>query len=64
MCVCVRACVHTSVCARVGRLVVVARGLYLARHLFTLFIYNYNCTIIGLELDVVLEEKLHGHALS
>ena len=45
----------------VSRLVVMARRMYLARHLFTLFIYNYNCTIKGLELDVVLEEKLHGH---
>ena len=30
----------------VGQLVVVARGLYLARHLFTLYVFNYSCLCV------------------
>ena len=42
----------------VGRLVVVARGLYLARHLFTLFSEPFSCQIAHLTLHLRLRPSL------
>merc|ERR1712217_121619 len=41
----------------VGRLVVVARGLYLARHLFTLFIYSF--VIFTIITILVFQSSIH-----
>ena len=43
-----------------GRLVVVARGLFLARHLFTLYIYMYIIHIIFLFLVEVMMDQEQG----
>ena len=46
-------------CPVVGRLVVVARGLYLARHLFTLYIFSFSAHFAKEGGDVVADQHLH-----